>query len=604
MPESLFSKDAESTLGAAVSTKEQVFEGIGVAPGIAIGKAYRYAGGAYQVDPEQIDAIDIDSELERFEQAVVRSEYELRKIATVAKEKLDGSPVQLFDAQLLMLRDPAFYEAVTSLIQDDLLGSGYAVQTVLRRHGRRLETSGSARIRERVADIQDVQNRVLRNLQEGKALSKIEENRIVVAQNLTAADVLLFSRRNVLGCILDFGGPTSHVSIMARALNVPTVVSLHELTEQVHPGDMLILDGLSGKVILNPEEATLERYKRRQGRLRALNARKEELAEQPAQTRDGHRVSLQANIEFREELPLLQEYGAEGIGLFRTEMLFLTEGRALDEEQQVEIYTDALRAAAPNGVTFRLLDLGGDKLLPINMREANPFLGWRGVRILLDKPELLRIQLRAIFRASVHGKASILLPMVTSIDEVRSIRSAVEEVERELKSEAISHISNLPFGIMVEVPSTALEADSFAREVDFFSLGTNDLTQYTLAVDRGNDLVADLYTELHPAVLYLINKTVKSAKDHNLPVSLCGEMAADPRLLPLLIGMGIQRLSVSPAYLTIAKVVLSEMTLSSAQELAVDALNQRDAKSTRELLNNWLVQNNPAIANLLGISNT
>ncbi|MDX1440172.1 MAG: putative PEP-binding protein, partial [Rubricoccaceae bacterium] len=399
MPESLFRKDVRHPQEGLDLSREVIFEGIGVAPGIAIGPAYRYAGGAYQADPEKIARESVQTELDRFEAAVFRSERELQKIVTVAQEKLGDDSGQIFDAQLLMLRDPAFYDAVASLISDKLLGAGYAVQTVLKQHRSRLEGAGSLAVRERSADIRDVQNRVLRNLQQGRAVSRIDAERIVVAENLTAADVLLFSRRGVLGCVLDFGGPTSHVSIMARALGVPTVVSLHELATRVHPGDTLILDGLAGKVILHPEEETLARYKHRQARYRAITDRKEELAAQDATTSDGHRIRVQANIEFREELPLLHEYGAEGIGLFRTEMLFLAQGRALDEDQQVETYRETVKATSPHGVTFRLIDLGGDKLLPVSQREANPFLGWRGVRILLDKPELLRTQLRAILRS-------------------------------------------------------------------------------------------------------------------------------------------------------------------------------------------------------------
>ncbi|WP_095511123.1 phosphoenolpyruvate--protein phosphotransferase, partial [Rubrivirga marina] len=478
-------------------------------------------------------------------------------------------------------------------------------QTVLQEHRRRLEGSPNAALRERAADFLDVQNRVLRNLQQGRAVSRIDPNRVVVAENLTAADVLLFSRRGVLGVVLDFGGPTSHVSIMARALGVPAVVSLHGLAEHVQPDDMLVVDGFSGRVIVNPSAETLERAELKAARFDVITADRDALREAPSETRDGHAVGLQANVEFREEFPLLHEYGAEGVGLFRTEMLFLTQGRALDEDQQYEVYRDAVVAAAPHPVTFRLLDLGGDKVLPMSRREANPFLGWRGLRILLDKPDLLRPQLRAVLRAASaapdDAPPKVLLPMVSGIEEVRAFRRAFRAVCAELGDEGLPHRPDIPIGIMVEVPSVALQAGLFARNVDFFSIGTNDLTQFTLAVDRGNDLVADLYRELHPAVLGLIAQTIEAAKVAGIPVSVCGEVAADPRVTPLLVGLGVDTLSASPAYLTLVKRVVRAFTMDEAEDLARRALRQPDADAVRRLLDYFLACHNQDLAELLGL---
>ncbi len=577
------------------------FAGIGVAPGIAIGPVYLYEGEAYEADAEQLDAASIDDEIQRFKVAIVRSEKELGKIVTVAHEKLGEDSGVIFDAQLLMLHDASFYDAVVDLIRGNRYAASYAVQTVLGHHRQRMEASGSASLRERAADIVDVQNRVLRNLRHGRALSKIDANHIVVAENLTAADVLLFSRRGILGCVLDFGGPTSHVSIMARALGVPAAVSLHGLSEVVKASEILILDGFSGVVIINPDDETLELYREKQARYQALSAESGEVAAAPSETQDGRHITLQANLEFREELPLLHEFGAEGVGLFRTEMLFLTQGKALDEEQQYEIYRDAVRAAAPHAVTFRLIDLGGDKLLPMAHREANPFLGWRGVRILLDKPHLLLPQVRAILRASGDGPARILLPMISAIREVRAIRTLIENVKDELRNQGIAFDETIPIGLMVEVPAVALLAGRFAKEADFFSIGTNDLTQYTLAVDRGNDLVAELYSELHPAVLSLIKRTVDAGKNAGISVSLCGEMAADPRVTPLLVGLGLDTLSASPAYLTLVKRVIRAMTFEEAQSFAQEALAQPDATSVVDLLNRWMTGHNADLAAMLGL---
>ncbi|MFN3596344.1 MAG: phosphoenolpyruvate--protein phosphotransferase [Rubricoccaceae bacterium] len=575
--------------------------GIGVAPGVAIGPAYLYAGGGFQAEREHLPPEAVEAELDRFERAVERSERELRKVITVAREKLGDDSARIFDAQLLVLRDAAFYDATRALVREQRMGAGWAAQSVLSEHRRRLEASPSPALRERAADFLDVQNRVLRNLQQGRALSRIDEAHVVVAEQLSAADILLFSRHGVLGCVIDFGGPTSHVAIMARALGVPAVVSLHGLSAAVRAGDLLVCDGFSGTVVARPTEETLAYYRAKQARFERLRQEREAVAAAPGETADGRRVVLQANVEFREEFPMLHAYGAEGIGLFRTEMLFLAQGRSLGEEEQFAVYRDALRAAVPHPVTFRLLDLGGDKVLPLARREGNPMLGWRGLRILLDKPDLLRPQLRALLRAAAEtGEARLLLPMVSAVSEVRLFRRLLEDTCRDLEAEGVRHERHVRVGIMVEVPSVALLAERFARHVDFFSIGSNDLTQFTLAVDRGNDLVAALYQELHPSVLALVARTVEAGHAAGVSVSLCGEMAADPRVTPLLIGLGVDALSVSPAYLTLVKRVVRACSFAEAQALAARVLRQEDAASVRRILDHFLACHTPELAALLG----
>ncbi len=589
---------------AAQPAGEVRVAGIGVAPGVAVGPAAVYVGGGYDVEPEQIAPEAVEAELVRFESGVTRSERELARVSTIAREKLGDVSGGIFDAQALILRDPAFYESVVARIRDDHERAGWAVQSVLGDVRQRLEAAPTAAQRERAADVLDVQNRVLRNLEKGRALAHVEPGTVVFAQNLTAADVLLFSRRGVLGVVLDFGGPTSHVSIMCRALNVPAVVSLHALSGQVADGEPVALDGFSGAVVLRPTPETLVRARRRAAQFAALAADDLDDADEPAETRDGHAVALRANVEFREELPLLGTYGAQGVGLFRTEMLFLTQGRALDEVQQLDVYRDAVRHAAPDPVTFRLVDLGGDKVLPLSSREANPFLGWRGIRILIDKPDLLRPQLRAILRAAADAPEDappqILLPMVSTLEEVRAMRRSIHEVETALESEGARFRKSLPLGIMVEVPAVALLADRFASEVDFFSVGTNDLTQFTLAVDRGNDLVAGLYRALHPAVLSLLATTCAAAHRVGKTVSVCGELAADPRATPLLVGLGVDSLSASPAALGFVRRMLRSHTLLEAQALAHDALAQSTAQGVQDLLDDFLALHNRDLAALIG----
>ena len=586
------------------SGAELVVEGIGVSPGVAIGPAYLFAAGAYQASRTELGPHEIEAELGRFERAVARSERELQKVRTVASKKLGESSAAIFDAQQMILRDRQFYDAVRDHVRDEHAGAGWAVEAVLGGLVERLLAAGSSALRDRAGDLIDVKSRVLRNLQQGRASSRIDRDHIVVAQNLTAADILLFSRHGVLGCVLDFGGPTSHVTIMARALGVPAVVGLHSIADRVEAGSLLILDGYAGRVILHPTEETLARYRTKQARSERLADERASVAALPARTTDGHAVALRANVEFPEELPLLHEYGAEGVGLFRTEILFLAQGRTLDEDAQEAVYRDALRGAAPHPVTFRLLDLGGDKVLPMARREANPFLGWRGVRILIDKPDLLRPQLRAILRASTVGPSQILLPMVNSLDEIALVRRTLADVRAELAAHDVPMADDVPLGIMVEVPAVALMAERFARAVDFFSIGTNDLTQFTLAVDRGNDMVGSRYRELHPAVLRLIAQSVEAAGTHGIPVSVCGELAADPRVTPLLVGLGVDVLSASPAYLPLVKRVLRAFSLDEAQDLARRALRQPDADAVGRLLDHFLACHNRDLAVLLGLDDT
>jgi len=576
-------------LPAAGTNGSSLCTGIGVSPGIAIGPAYLYARIPFEVQQRAIDPDLVGAETARFEQAIRRAERDLHKIIAVTREKLGEGSASIFEAQLLMLRDEAMYPEVISCIEKKGINAGFAVQSVMSKHRQIMEASDSEYLRERSNDLLDIQDRIIRHLRRGRILSAVDEDSIVIAENLTAADIILFSRRGILGCATDFGGPTSHVSIMARALGVPAVVSTHGATAQVATGDLVILDGIRGELLVNPDEATLERYRVKQKRYKRLLQEDKQLVGLPAETLDGHPVLLQANLELKEEIPLMAENGAQGVGLFRTEMLLLMEGRAIvtEEEQTVE-YTRVVEAVAPHTTTFRILDLGGDKLLPMGHREHNPFLGWRGIRILLDKPELLVPQLRAILRASAHGPTRILLPMITRLSEVRQFKQILAETMDTLATEGVPFDRTISVGVMVEVPSVALQADLFAAEVDFFSIGTNDLTQYVLAVDRGNDLVAEIYNELHPAVLELIRMTAEAAHNVGIPVSLCGELATNLRAVPVLLGLGVDSLSASPVYLPAMKRVIRAMKRSEGKALAARALASSDPEDFRRFMDRWL----------------
>jgi len=570
-------------------------EGAGVSPGIAIAQALVYSVPEFSAQAETLDPGAAPEEISRFERAIGRAERELRKISTVAREKLGEASAEIFEAQIMLLHDPTIGQRVRSLIEEEHRTAEFAIQHALRATRRRMEASANEYLRDRAGDIVDVQNRIIRNLRQARAVSTIEPDRIVVAETLTAADLLLFSRRNVLGVATDFGGPTSHVSIMARSLGVPAVVSLHGLARELSGGETVILDGLAGRVIVNPTEETLATYQERRERYRdRLLARRHE-RHLPAETRDGVHITLRSNVELEAELDTMEDAGSEGIGLFRTEMLLLASGRALEEDEQVAIYRRVVQAAAPHSTTFRLLDLGGDKLLPMAHREHNPFLGWRGVRILLDRPEILTPQLRAIMRVAHEGPVRVLIPMISGLDELHRIRFLWDETAAALAAESTPHRSDVPLGIMVEVPSVALAADRYAVEVDFFSIGTNDLTQFVLAVDRGNDLVSSRYRELHPVVLQLMQSVVDAGKRHNIPVALCGEMAGDPRIAPLLVGLGLRELSASPTFLPDVKVAIRSVTVPEAEDLAREALAQPDAQSVLTLTGQWMREHLPEL---------
>ncbi len=579
---------------------EQVIDGIGVAPGIAIGPVYLFARDAYAVVHRPIEQSQVEAEVQRFERAVLRSERELQKIASVAREKLGDSSASIFEAQSLMLRDDALYLAVIERIREELCSADYAVQSVMSRHRQQMKASDSEYLRERANDLLDVQDRIIRRLRRGKILSAIDQGTIVVSENLTAADVILFSRRNILGCALDHGGATSHVSIMARALNLPTVVSMHGITGAVKEGDIIALDGLHGRVIINPSQETLAQCRAQQKQYRRFLREQKRLSPLPADTLDRRHITLRANLEFEEELKLIEEYGAEGVGLFRTEILFLMRGQlSFSEEDQLEIYKRIVEVVSPAATTFRVLDLGGDKMLPLAHREQNPFLGWRGIRVLLDKADLIVPQIRALLRASAYGPVRILAPMITMLDEVRRFKQIIEEVKQDLRERKIAFDESVEIGIMVEVPAVAIMAEQFAKEVDFFSIGSNDLTQYTLAVDRGNDLVSDKYQELHPAVLRLIKHAIEAGHKHNISVSLCGELGANPRATPILVGLQIDEISVSPSYLPEVKRVVRAMKQADTEDLIQKALSARDAGEVEKIVDAWLMQHDCDITQFL-----
>lgn len=578
-----------SNVGDEMAGKEVILSGRGVAPGIAIGPVYLYSRSRIHVEEETISAEDVSAELARLRRALDRSSRDLDKIVSITRQKLGDDSARIFEAQSMMLSDLALLGEVRKLIERDHYKADFAVRTVMDEHRRRIEASKNEYMRDRSHDVADVEERIVMHLRRARFMSAVDPKKIVVAENLTAADVLLFSRHDILGCVLDFGGPTSHVSIIARSLGLPAVVGAHGVSDVANDGETIVVDGFRGLVILNPSEETLARYRLMQSRYDRLVRDQEELLNLPGETIDGRRIVISANLEFEEELVQLRQYGAEGIGLFRTEMLFLMRGRIdIDEDDQFEAYRRAVEAVGDSVATIRLLDLGGDKMLPMAHREHNPFLGWRGVRVLLDKPDILEAHVRAILRASAFGKLRILVPMVSTLREVHAVKKIIEEQKEVLRAEGQGFDDDVPVGVMIEVPSAALTVEQFAREVDFLAIGTNDLTQYVLAVDRGNDLVADLFQELHPSILRLIRHVAQVGSEHGVSVSVCGEMASDTRVVPLLVGLGITELSVSPVYIPHVKRVVRAVEYPELAALADLALQANDETEVNAHLDAWL----------------
>jgi len=578
--------------GGASDGREVVIEGTGVSPGIAIGSAHRYTLASEPPQRVTIERHEVERELGLFDEAIEHAQDEIERVRAVAKDKLGPEGDAIFDAQTMMLQDDELRRPVRDRIREEHESAAHALTSVLEEHRRRLEESEDEYLRERATDLDELEGRLLRALQRGQAVATVDPDSIVIADRLTTGDVVRFSRSGMLGCVMARGGRTSHVSILARALNVPAIVGADGILETVDDDARVILDGRRGRLIVHPTPATLAEFQRRRTEQPSFSGIDLSEEREPVRTADGHRVCVRANVEFAEALDRWGEYGAEGIGLMRTEMFFFDgEGGVVPEEKQVDVYRKAALATGDDGATIRLLDLGGDKLLPL-VDEDNPFLGWRGIRVLLDRAdELLRPQIRALLRANTEGSLRVLVPMVTHLDEVYRVHSIIREECTRLRSDGIDFDEDLPVGVMVETPAVALQAASFAEVSDFMSVGTNDLTQYVLAIDRGNDLVATRYDDLHPAVLQLIRRAVRAGRTTDTPIELCGELAADRKAVPILVGLGLDGLSVAPPYLRSIKQTIRAVNRDDASELAEAACDAPDAETVRRWARQWIAEN-------------
>lgn len=565
---------------------ERVSRGVAASGGVVHGRVFRIGSGMVDVRPRSIAERETGEELERFHRAITETRHQVLEIHQRVLLAMGATEAAIFEAHGLVLEDPALVGEISRAIREGLNGAEYAVQTVCSRFCAALEAADDPYLRERAADVQDVSHRVIRNLlgEMGPNLANLAEPVVLVAPDLPPSATALLDRSKVLGFATDRGGLTGHTAIVARKLRIPAVVGLGDVSRELQTGDHVLIDGHEGVLVLSPTDATLFRYGQIRERREALEVRLQAVRDLPAVTLDGARIGLAANIDEPSEVASVRESGAHGVGLFRTEFLFLNSEVPPDEDRQYAAYRAVAESLAPDPVVIRTLDLGGDKLVdPDQTAEQNPFLGWRAIRISLARPEMFRVQLRAILRASVHGRIRLMFPMISSIDELIEAKALLEECRSDLVRQGVAHDPTLQVGMMIEVPSAALLAPHLAPHVDFFSLGTNDLTQYTLAVDRLNPKVATLHNPAHPAVLRLIRATVEAARAQGRWVGVCGEMAGDPALIPLLLGLGVDELSVTPALIPAAKHLLRRLRRDEAVAMAERALGCSRAQDALEL---------------------
>ena len=563
-------------------TGETILRGIPVSAGVSKGKILVLDKVHHTVERRDVPETEVANEISRFQHALVQTREQLQDVQNQLTQSLGPGQASIFDAHLLVLEDPSLIDEVVRVIEQKKVNAEHAFHTVTERYSAALSKVEDEYLRERATDMRDVSARVLGHLL-GQAdpvdLRHLSEPCIIISHDLTPSKTAQMDRKNVLGFATDIGSRTSHTAIMARSLRIPAVVGLKNASEVLQSGDFALLDGFNGVVIVNPTDQTLFEYGQLVRKQVSLEEKLQDALQQPAITLDNHRIFISANIEQAADSVAVKASGAEGVGLFRTEYLFMNRELPPTEEEQYQAYRQAAEAIKPAPLVIRTLDLGGDKLLSSIAipHEMNPYLGWRAIRYCLQHEEIFRAQLRAILRASVAGNVKIMYPMISGLDELTQANAFLAQFKIELIKQGVPFDDKIEVGAMIETPSAALITDALAKRVQFFSLGTNDLIQYTLAVDRMNEKIAHLYEPTHPAIVRLIKRTVDAARQHKIWVSVCGEMAGDPTLVPLLMGLGVDELSAAPPLLAQIKFLIRRLKLSDTQELAAFALESESA---------------------------
>ncbi|MDD3579457.1 MAG: phosphoenolpyruvate--protein phosphotransferase [Desulfobacca sp.] len=580
--------------------QNKVLKGIAASPGIIIAPAhvladrsrvqvfYRYLGSRQQVAGEQ----------ERFREAIIRTQQELSRSKEAIPEDF-REHAYIVDTHMLILQDRLLLDETLRLIQEEKINAEWALKQAVKKAQELFDQIADPYIRSRVQDIEDVSERIMRHLTgtSPSSFTNFKEPVIIVARNLSPVDTTQMSLKRVQGFITEMGGKTSHIAIMAQSLRIPAVVGLENAVREIDTGYTLVLDGLTGKVIINPDAETMSLYLARKKQFENFKAEINRSSFMPAVTLDDYPTRILANIEFQDELDLVLDYGADGIGLYRTEFLYLRQHYLPTEEELFEDYKTVAHIMKPKPVTIRTLDIGGDKFASYSqyVQEMNPALGLRAIRFSLKEQQIFRSQLRAILRASAFGTVRIMFPLISGVQEVLAARQMLEEIKAELQQEGLNFDSQIPVGVMIEVPAAVMLADLLAQEADFFSIGTNDLIQYALAIDRGNKYVAEMYQPLHPAVLRMIKQVVDAAHAAGIPVAMCGEMAGDPIYTPILLGLGVDELSMNVPSIPVVKRIVRIATLAEAKEFAHQALQLGSIDAVTSYVTNFMARRFPEV---------
>lgn len=571
-----------------------MISGIPASPGIVFGKALVLKEEKIVLDMQKIKDSQVDEEIARFYAGREAAVEQLNSIKERAYQSLGEEKAAIFEGHLMILEDEELEEEIIDYLRSNHVNAAVAANVVIDQQVAILSEIDDEYLKERAGDIRDIGNRLIKNIlgMHIVDLGEINEEAILVAYDLTPSETAQLNLDKVLGFVTDIGGRTSHTSIMARSLELPAIVGTNNVTELVNTGDFLILDALNNVVYVNPSQEDILRLKALQAKLADEKAELAKLKDLPALTLDGHRVDVVANIGTIRDIEGADRNGAEGVGLYRTEFLFMDRDQLPTEEEQFIAYKDVVEAMNGNLVILRTMDIGGDKELPyLDLpKEMNPFLGWRAIRIALDRREILNAQLRAVLRASAYGRLAVMFPMIISVEEIRELKSVIEELKVELRNEGKAFDENIQIGVMVETPSAAVNAKFLAKEVDFFSIGTNDLTQYTLAVDRGNELISHLYNPMSPSVLSLIKQVIDASHAEGKWTGMCGELAGDERATVLLLGMGLDEFSMSAISVPRIKKLIRNVNYQDAKLLAEKALQQPTAAEIERLVIDFLAE--------------
>ncbi len=564
-------------------------KGIGVSPGIAIGKVFvLHSGESFNLPRRVITPELIPNEIARFEDALARTRTEILEIRRKLSDQIGRESSDIFTAHLLILEDRTMIEDVIEVIRNEKVAAEFAFTTVIQRYFQAFSQINDEYLKERISDIRDVGRRLMGNLcgEAKRRLEEFKEKVIIVSHDLSPSDTAMLDKSKVLAFITEIGGPTSHTAILGRSLEIPAIVGAERVINEVDNGMPVIVDGTHGVVIVEPDQEAIEKFTSEENRFIQLTGELNKLRDLPAETLDGKRITLAANIEFHHEAASVISHGAEGVGLYRTEYLYMNRSSLPTEDEQYDAYRKVAKAVGHHPVIIRTLDLGGDKFASILEipHEMNPYLGWRAIRFCLTRKDIFKTQLRAILRASAHGNIKIMYPMISNIYEIRMSREILNEAMAELEREGKPFNRSIDVGAMIEIPSAALASDVLAKETDFFSIGTNDLIQYVLAIDRMNEKVAYLYEPTHPAILRLIETVIKNGHAHDSWVGSCGEMSGNPKIAILLVGLGIDEISVSPVVLPKIKKAIRSIRYADAQEIARKAMTFQTGKEIEQFL--------------------